>query len=173
MNARNPIDLFEAICTPADDLDRVRRAAAAEGWEEFVPDGRGPIGSLLRMGRAAAADRRVRFDVLRPAGGGEELVLIIVRVEIERSWANGCRLYGTEMGAAPSQGEIVKRIGREPTRFSEEQGAPTFTWEPGWSAADDSLELILAPPESEAAYVTGFSGWALIGQAVSTPLRES
>jgi hypothetical protein len=70
------------------------------------------------------------------------------------------------MNSAPSESQIVERIGRAPSLRSEHLGAMNLTWEPGWSSGDDSLELVIAPPKSEMAYVSGFSGWALIAQAV-------
>lgn len=160
------LDVFPQACSGLSDFDAVRAKALRSGWQDYRPPPESGVGKLLALGRAATSDGNVSLRALRLDHGKEQLVVLLVRAETGGVWVNGCRLYGSSAPTAPSEDEISRRLGRKPAEASNADGIITATWTPGWARGDDSLELMVIPPETQPVRDLGFAGWALVAQSL-------
>lgn len=163
--ASDAVDAFAAVCSPASGIEPLRQRAATRGWTAHEPPAGDGLARLLAMGRAALATGKGAIDVLRRADWPGGLTLMLVLAETDDVAVTACRLYGDTSTPTPDSADLARRLGRPPARVVTEYGLTTSTWEPGWASGDDSLELLVVAPGSEAGKILAFSGWALVARS--------
>lgn len=159
---------FADVCRPIADLDAVAEGAAARGWERFEPDPASPIGELVAFGETEGAKmlapkggKLLPMAALRRNVAGEDLVVILSGIELSGQRVNGCRLYDVGETRELDASAIESWVGRPRTRNMDDPAIRVSTWEPGYDAAHDSLELFFIPPGSPAIAMLKVSGVAL------------
>ena len=166
---RPMLDAFRTVCDKVDDLEGMKTAALADGWEEISDTAEPRLERLIRLGKEASEDHGTSNGFnFRRTMDGRTLMLVASRYEEPSGiWANGCRLYDFD-AAAPVPDDVLNAwMGRPPT--GTEAAAPALglkrSWEPGWRDGM-TVEIINVSPTSPLKEAFGLSGNALVASAL-------
>jgi len=162
------LDAFDAACRNIASIEKVEADLVEQEWVAEIPATDSPLGRLLAVGRAGAAeilnetgDRMSDTRVFTKTVSGESLDIIVSRVESNGTIVNGCRLYDVAETRSIDLAKADKWIGRKADKVIEREEPAVVNWTPGYADGHDSFEIFYVPEGSPVIKLTQFNGIAL------------
>ena len=127
---------YDRACRNLADLEALKTAALANGWEVYQPEPGSQTARLL-----AFAETNVRpllqgapFNnaAYRKTAGGRGLVLMLTDIPSGPAKSSECRVYDFEAAQPPSEAAIAIWTSNPPTSRIAEQGLTAWQWTPGF-----------------------------------------
>ncbi|MEM8695803.1 MAG: hypothetical protein AAGE05_07245 [Pseudomonadota bacterium] len=162
------LDAFRTACSYLASLEEAEAQILASGWVGVAEPLESPVGPVVQFGREAGA------EMLRESGGtmspmavfsrevaGEELYLILSRVDVAENSVTGCRLFDIDETRSISIDAAADWLDRTPDRQRDSEQLVQAEWRPGLIEGQDSFELFFVPQGSPALQITQVSGLAM------------
>jgi hypothetical protein len=127
---------YDRACRNLADVEALKTAAAANGWEQYQPEPDSQAGTLLAFAetnvRPLLQGAEFNNAAYRKTAGGRQLVLIVTEIPTGPAKSSECRVYDFDAADPPSDATVATWTTNPPTSRTAQQGLTLWQWTPGF-----------------------------------------